>query len=175
MKTNSFLMVCVLGLLLLSYLEHKARPSEEQMSKQEVPSEPLVTVRSDEIVGIRVQDSHGCLMVDIERQAQAATEDLLGILMQARIVRRIRNPLSDLTAYGLVQPQVRISLLRHDRTIAQHVSIGNSNPLGSTMYAAVEGQPEVLLVGSYFLRAVDMMLSQVRGPAGSSDELACRP
>lgn len=175
MKTNGFLAVLVVSLGLLAYVERTVRPSDIQVSKQEGQKEPLLIVRPQEIIGIRIQDSRGCIVVRKEGPTLAAVDELLAILVQMRIVRRVQDPLSDVASYGLSQPAIRITLLRQDWTAAQGLSIGDSNPTGSAVYAFVEGSPEVLLVGSYFLRAVDMVLSRVRESMGSSDGLACRP
>jgi hypothetical protein len=162
MKTNGLLAILVLSLALFAYVERQGQPYASQVAEQGVKGEPLFPVRPENVAGIRIKDSHGCMSIGTEGQLRETAEKLLVILSQAQIVRRLALPLPDASIYGLEQPRTQIEILLQDNRIIQSVSVGSTNPSGSAVYVQEKGQPEVMLVGSYFLTALDMPLQKVR-------------
>ena len=173
MKTNGLLAILVLSLALFAYVERQGQPYTSQVAEQDVKGEPLFTVRPENVAGIRIKDSHGCMVIRTEGQLRETAEELLEILSQARIVRRFTPLLSAASIYGLESPRLQIEILQRDNRVVRNVSVGTANPNGNAVYMQEKDQPEVLLVGSYVLTALDMPLQEVRNKNDMIGGLPC--
>lgn len=175
MKENFFLSLFALSLAVLAYAERRAAPLPSPLTAPETASEPLFALRPEEITAIRVVDRQRCLVVrragDSVRQEEV--EHLRDAVTQARIVRRFTPASPDLSAYGLAAPTRRVEVLRSSDGQFQVVWIGGLNPVGSAVYARTKKESEVLLVGSYFLTALDMALQGMRTERNRSSDPAC--
>ncbi len=58
------------------------------------------------------------------------------------------NP-ADIRQYGLADPKITVTLLLKSKTPPVRLLVGNGSPTGISLYAMVEGEGTVILVGSY--------------------------
>src|SRR5262249_48183295 len=136
-------------------------------------SEPLFPSPLEEIDAITVLDARGCVSVRREGTITQSVEELGQSVVQARVVRRFSPPSADLSAYGLAPParQVEVKWARGARS--RRAAVGDLNPVGNAVYARVEDEPGVLLVGSYFLTSLDVALQGLRAEGGKVVERNC--
>lgn len=171
MKTNLFLAVLVFCLLLSAYTDRRPVQKTASVSAPESSSEPLFTLRPEEITVIKIIDPQNCLLIHSPpgQPRAEATDQLLAALAQARIVRRFSVPSGDLSAYGLTLTARRIEVFGAGEHKLQTIEIGTLNPLGNAVYAKRTDKTEVLLIGGYLLTALDFALRQMP----SANESAC--
>jgi hypothetical protein len=55
----------------------------------------------------------------------------------------------------------------------QVVNVGELNPVRNAVYARIQDDPDVLLVGSYFLTSMDMALQELRANSSVAVDLQC--
>ena len=68
----------------------------------------------------------------------------------------------DFPAYGLAPATWRIVLAGADGTSRSTLFLGHLNPIGNAVYTRWDDGEDVLLVGSYFLTAVDVVFERLR-------------
>jgi hypothetical protein len=161
-KSNALLSVLALSLALLSYIERSATPPPAFEGGQRLSSQPLFDVAPTEIDAITVVDRNGCVVVRKEALTSPRAEKLLESLLQARIIRHFVPELPDLSPYGLTVPGRRVVVKKIGRESSQAIDLGSLNPIGNAVYVRVQNDPDVLLVGSYFLTTLDMALQGLR-------------
>lgn len=173
MKTNLCLGLLALGLALLAYTEQHAVPPPAPAAVPQEASEPLFALQPEEIDAIRAVDQHGCMVVRRKAEMPQHVEALIDSITQARVIRHFPPASADLSSYGLAHPRRRVEVVRVNGERSQMVVMGNLNPVGNAIYARAQDGPEVLLVGSYFLTALDMALQGLRAEGHVSSDPAC--
>lgn len=171
MKTNLFLTLLAFCLLLSSYLAHHSTQKTVAVSRSEPSSEPLFTLRPEEITTVKISDRQHCLLIrnPPDQPRPEATEQLLVALTQARVVRHFSPLPADLPAYGVTQAVRRIEVFGAGEQHPQIVELGVLNPIGNAVYAKRTDSPEVLLVGGYFLTVLEFVIRQM----SSVNDLTC--
>jgi Domain of unknown function (DUF4340) len=172
MKGNILLGCVALGLALLAYSERQTVPLTPGAVLEEA-SQPLFFLHPEEIDAITVLDLHGCVSVRQEGTTPQDIEKLGQSIVQARVVRRFNPTSVDLSSYGLTHPVRRIEVQWGHGTQSRSVKIGNLNPVGNAVYAHIEGESDVLLVGSYFLTSLNMALQGLRAEGSKFVDLNC--
>ncbi|HEV8716298.1 MAG TPA: DUF4340 domain-containing protein [Candidatus Binatia bacterium] len=172
MKSNILLSFVAVSLVLLAYTERQAIPPTPGTVPEEA-SELLFSLRPEEIDAVRVLDAHGCVSVRREGTTSRDLEKLGQSIVQARVVRRFNPTSVDLSSYGLTHPVRRVEVKWAHGAQSQRVAIGNLNPVGNAVYAHIEGESDVLLVGSYFLTSLDMALQGLRAEGSKFVDLNC--
>jgi hypothetical protein len=175
MKTNLLLSLIAFLLAVLAYMESPTVPPFP-VPDVEATSEPLFALRPEEIAAVRVSDRQGCFMV---RAAETPAQEKIGRLFeavtQARVVRRFAPPLDDLSAYGLTRADRHVEVWRQGSEEHENVTVGHFNPIGNAVYARLGNGDEVLMVGSYFLTALDMAVQNLRTEAENLERCTDKP
>lgn len=163
MKTNLLLTALALCLFFTAYTDR--RPAQETKAIVETgsSSESFFPFRPEEVTAVKISDQQHCLLVRTtpDQSRPEVTEHLLSALTQARIVRRFPAPSADLSAYGLNEMARRIEVFGADGQKLQTITIGALNPVGNAIYANSTANADVLLIGGYFLTALDFALRQM--------------
>ena len=173
MRGNYFLGILALGLAVLAYTERRAAPPPTSVAELEVTSDPLFALQPEEINAIRVVDRHGCVSVRKDVMASQPTSALIDSVSQVRVIRRFPPAEADFSPYGLAHPTRRVEAIGGNGEQRQVVSIGELNPVRNAVYARIQGDPDVLLVGSYFLTSMDMALQELRANSPVAVDLRC--
>jgi len=77
------------------------------------------------------------------------------------------------SSYGLTHPVRRAEVKWAHGAQNRSVAMGNLNPVGNAVYAHIDGESDVLLVGSYFLTSLDMALQGLRAGGSKFVDLNC--
>lgn len=173
MKSNILLGFVALSLVLLAYTERRAVPPPAPVATPEESSEPLFSLQPEEIDAIKVLDAHGCVFVRKKGTNPQPAEELIVGIVQARVVRRFSPISMALSSYGLTHPVRRVEVTWANGTQSRSVILGDLNPVGNAVYAYVDGESDVLLVGSYFLTSVDMALQGLRAKGDIMTDPSC--
>jgi len=168
---NILLSLVAAGLLLPAYAERQALPLTPVAAPEEA-SEPLFPLPLAEIDTITVLDARGC--VSVRREVISQNVEKLGqSVAQARVVRRFSPPSADLSAYGLAHPARQVEVKWAHGAQSRSAAVGDLNPVGNAVYARIEGESGVLLVGSYFLTSLDLALQGLRAEGGKFVDPTC--
>jgi hypothetical protein len=171
LKGNILLSLVAAGLLLPAYTERQA-VSLTPVAAPPAVSEPLFPVPLAEIDTITVLDARGC--VSVRREVISQNVEKLGqSVAQARVVRRFSPPSADLSAYGLAHPARQVEVKWAHGAQSRSAAVGDLNPVGNAVYARIEGESGVLLVGSYFLTSLDLALQGLRAEGGKFVDPTC--
>jgi len=172
MRGNYLLSILALGLAVLAYTERRAAPPPTS-AELEVTGDPLFALRLEEISAIRVVDRNGCVFVGKEVMASQPAGALMDSVSRAHVIRRFPPAEADFAPYGLTHPTRRIEMIGGGEDQRQVVNIGELNPVRNAVYARIEDDPDVLLVGSYFLTSLDMALQELRANSPGAVDLKC--
>jgi hypothetical protein len=139
--------------LYVYYIELPAQRSEE---KQEKESQRLLTLEESEIGGLTVKTEAGEVALQQEPdqnwrilapvQAEAdrrQVQSLIRALVAGRVKRVVEEQGGSIEAFGLSRPTTEISLSAGSKT--EHLAIGDSGPLSSTLYVLRGSDQKVLL------------------------------
>ncbi|MEW6297524.1 MAG: DUF4340 domain-containing protein [Thermodesulfobacteriota bacterium] len=178
MIVNVLLSLFALFLAVLAYTESRTVPPADPVAGQGPRGESLLDLLPEAIGQVKIIDRHGCLIVCTvagDPGTQERVTPLLEAITQARIVRRFAPPTRDVSGYGLARPDRRIGVWRRGSSARKVVTIGGSNPVGNAVYARVGDTAEVVMIGSYFLAALDMAVQRVRAAGGGGrGPVACQ-
>ena len=172
MRTNVLLSLLALGLAVMAYAERSHVPASHAGSERRESGEPLFALQPEEINAIRVLDQRGCVLVR-KKGGQPLPEDLLDVVTQAHVTRRFVPATTDLSPYGLAQPARRVDVWWGAAPQVHTVVLGSRNPVGDAVYAQVAETPDILLVGGYFVTALDFALQRLRAEGKGDSVSAC--
>jgi hypothetical protein len=172
MRGNYLLSILALGLTVLAFAERRATlpPASAEL---EVTRDPLFALRLEETSAIRVVDRNGCVFVRKEAVTSQPASALMDSVSRAHVIRRFPPAEADFSPYGLVRPTRRVEVIGGDGERRQVVNIGELNPVRNAVYARIQDDPDVLLVGSYFLTSLDMALQELRAHSPVAADLKC--
>jgi len=170
-STLLLLLAAVVGGVLIYFLEIK--PGKPRDEKPETAKDAFSFKREDiagvtltrggETVTLENQDNKWLVKSPVNAAADdSAVNSLIGDLVSARVEREFPNPSPDaLKSYGLDSPAVKLDVkLKDGKT--QHVELGGKDPLGSSIYARLNGSPNVSVLGSSLLASADKPLNDWR-------------
>lgn len=158
---KSFLILLVLALG-LGYYAYFVEPTTESTRDVKLKREKVFTVESDQIESLTVTAASGetttlkkengtwkitvpsAMAVDAA-EVSAITTALAG-LEQERVVEE--NPPS-LKEFTLDPPRISLSFTKTGDAATHRLDIGVKTPMGSDLYAKVDGQTQVFLIGAY--------------------------
>jgi hypothetical protein len=167
MKINLLLTLLALCLFLAAYIDRHSPQKTKTLAEPKPSSEALFTLRPEEITAVKIIDQQRCLLVrnTPDQPRPEVTEHLLTALAQARITRRFPAPSADLSVYGLNETARHIEVFGEK---LQAVTIGVLNPVGNAVYGKRADSPDILLIGGYFLTALDFSLRQMSSARDST-------
>jgi len=175
-STLLLLLAAVVGGILIYFLEIKpGKPRDEKPA--ETAKDAFAGIKREEITGVTVTRGNETISLEnqdnkwlIKQPINAAADDsalnsLIGDLVSARIEREFNNPSAEaLKEYGLDSPAVKLEIkLKDGKT--HRVELGGKDPLGSSVYAKLDGSSNVAVLGSALLTSADKPLNDWRDRA----------
>ncbi|MGE0885773.1 MAG: DUF4340 domain-containing protein [Blastocatellales bacterium] len=170
-STLILLLAAVVGGILIYFLEikpGKPRDEEPETSKEafNFKREDITAIsvtRGGETVSLENQDNKWVIKQPVSAAADdSALNALIGDLVSARVEREFANPSADaLKEYGLASPAVKLEVRLKDGKTHQ-VELGGKDPLGSSVYAKLDGAAKVVVIGSSMLTNADKPLNDWR-------------
>lgn len=175
MKSNLFLSCFAVLLLLLAYTERSAPLPPVGVPARETTSTPLFLFPSAVIRKVSIRHGQQCVVVQTSVETRDLIREVSEMLWQGREVRRFSLPSADFSVYGLMPATWQLTFTEADETQRHALLLGHLNPVGNAVYARWQDDQEVLLVGSYFLTAVDVVFERLRSSslAGRVTEASC--
>ena len=167
MKTNLFLSCFAIILLSLAYTERRTLSPPTSASAEETTSALLFPLSPEAITKIRISNTQQCVVARKNAETMELFQEVSAMLLQGRVIRRFSPPVVDFSAYGLTPATWQIVLAGADETQPQVLWLGRLNPIGNAVYARWRDDKEVLLIGSYFLTAVDVVFERLRSSSHS--------
>ena len=162
MKTNLFLSCFAIILLLLTYAERRTLPPPTNASAEETTSTPLFPFSPEAVTKISLRNLDQCVVARKEPDTVEFLREISEMLLQGRVVRRFSPPVTDFSVYGLAPAPWQVALTDADDSRQPVLLLGRLNPVGNAVYARWDDGEDVLLVGSYFLTAVDVVFERLR-------------
>jgi hypothetical protein len=92
---------------------------------------------------------------------QDAVSSLLSSLSSLNADRLVEDKAADLTQYGLNQPSIELDVTTKDNK-PQKLQIGDDTPAGSAVFAKLDGDPRVFIIGSYNKSSIDKSANDLR-------------
>ena len=175
MKSNLFLGCFAVILLLLAYIERQVPQPPTSAPTKETTSAPLFLLSPEAVTKISIRNAQQCVVVRKNTETMDLLREVSAMLFQGRVVRRFSPSAVDFSAYGLVPATWQIVLTSAVEAQPQVLWLGRLNPIGNAVYARWLDDKEVLLVGSYFLTAVDVVFKRLRSSshAGVVADASC--
>jgi hypothetical protein len=137
----------------LYFFELPAKQAEERRESQQ---KALLTLSESEISGLRITTPEGPVAMQLKNpgnwviisplQAEADPREvqaLIRTLLTGKVTRVVEEQSSALTAFGLEHPVTEITITAG--STQEHISIGDSGPLTSTLYVLRGSDKKVLL------------------------------
>jgi hypothetical protein len=162
MKNNLVLSGFAIILLFLAYTERRTSPPSTSAPTEETTSAPLFLLPPEAVTKISIRKAQQCVVVRKNTETLDLLREVSAMLFQGRVIRQFSPPGADDAAYGLTPATRQIVLAGDDDTPQHRLLLGRLNPVGNAVYARWRDAKEVLLVGSYFLTAVDVVFEQLR-------------
>lgn len=163
------LAVIILALLLGVYLFlQKWNQSQEEAEETEAAAEQVMSVASDEIEELALQNGNGQFVFLKSEEGwvyeedadfplnQDTLDDAAGNLEEVTANRTLENP-AELSEYGLDSPAVQVTVKKTDGTELT-LQIGNVNSSTGDYYAKLDGEDEVYTIGSSVASAFESSL-----------------
>lgn len=170
-STLILLLAALVGGILIYFLEikpGKPRDEEPETSKEafNFKREDITAInvtRGGETVSLENQDNKWVIKQPVSAAADdSALNALIGDLVSARVEREFENPSADaMKEYGLASPAVKLEVKLKDGKSHQ-VELGGKDPLGSSVYAKLDGAAKVVVIGSSMLTNADKPLNDWR-------------
>ena len=159
MKEKHILIVAIILLLLISYYSlFEYGSSSKQQEKR--PGPPLFALIPAEVNKVEIKNSNGQEFIakregrrwvlvkgnQVEQWESKIKDFIVGLLMLVEIDRfKVEN--SQLKNYGLENPSYQITLTDiTDKTY--QLQVGNTNPVGTSVYVKFTESPEVIIAGA---------------------------
>lgn len=170
-STLLLLLAAVVGGVVIYFLEIKpGKPRDEQPDatkeafgfKREDITGVTVT-RGGETIALENQDNKWLVKSPVNAAADdSALNSLIGDLVSARVEREFPNASADaLKEYGLTPAAVKLEIkLKDGKT--RTVELGGKDPLGSSVYARLDGSPNVSVLAASLLTNADKPLNDWR-------------
>lgn len=156
-RTFLILLVVALGLgAYIYFIESKRNPSDLEKKDK------VFTVESSKIDSIEVKAASGetttlkkngtdwqIVSPDTMDADASAVTTLVSTLESLEISRVVSDNPSSVKDYGLDPPKYTVGYKLAGETAFHKLDVGDKTPTGSDLYARVEGQPKLLLVGAF--------------------------
>jgi hypothetical protein len=175
MKSNLFLSCFAIILLLSAYLERRTLSPPTGAPAEDTTSAPLFSLSPEAVTMLSLRNLDQCVVARKEADSVEFLREVSEMLLQGRVVRRFSPPVKDFSEYGLASATWQIALASGDDTLQPVLLLGRLNPVGNAVYARWDDSEDVLLVGSYFLTAVDVVFERLRSAsyAGTAIDASC--
>jgi hypothetical protein len=170
-STLLLLLAAVVGGVLIYFLEIKpGKPRDEtpetakeafSFKREDITA--VTVTRGGETIAMENQDNKWLVKSPVNAAADdSALNSLIGDLVSARVEREFPSPSADaLKEYGLTQPAVKLEIkLKDGKT--RTVELGGKDPLGSSVYAKLDGSPNVSVLAASLLTSADKPLNDWR-------------
>ncbi len=140
-----------------AYLYFWELPQEEAQQQEERQGLKLVTIPEEDISGLTIRspfppditlekqaDQRWRITAPLEADAQKQeVQGLLRALILGRVTRTLEETPSDLQPFGLEQPTLVVTV--KSETNSETITIGDSGPISSTLYAMRKDSKNILL------------------------------
>jgi hypothetical protein len=152
--------------------------SNHHKAEDATPATPaatkLLTIKDADVNKIEI-DKKGSEQVELARSngqwaitaphslsaEQDAVTGMLSVLSGLSAERVVEDHAIDLKQYGLADPSIKIDLTTKDGK-SQKVLLGDDTPTGSSVYAAVAGDPRVFTLANYAKTSLDKTTTDLR-------------
>ncbi len=165
MRYKGTLILLILVILLGLYLYIIELPSQEKKQQEEDRIQKIVSFEPNEAISLylsypkRLTDQEILLEKDSEDKWQIVkpitfpadqpeVESLLSSIGSMKVERVVEEKAQDLKAYGLDQPEIKVSVKLKDRE--EHLLFGDAAPVGSTIYVVKSGEDTVRLTDQFY-------------------------
>lgn len=173
-STLILLLAALVGGILIYFLEikpGKPRDEEPKVAKEafSFKREDIVGVavtRGGETINMEAADNKWLIKSPVNATADdTALNSLIGDLVTARIEREFASPSADaVKEYGLDSPAVKLEIkLKDGKT--HRIELGGKDPLGSSVYAKLDGSSNITVLGASLLTSADKPLNDWRDRA----------
>jgi len=190
-RSTWILLTTFVVLLAGAILWSRSKPGLEEAAQAGATptAEPLWSVPSTDIVGLRLEDLQTGVVVEVRRGDEQTPWRMIapveGPADAARVEWAVNSLLSprprgtlpatdDLAPFGLANPSRRVTVfLRGD--VARSFEIGRISPTGGVFYVAVPGHPEIVLLNEFSLADVLSLLDDLPYPSTATPGEALPP
>ena len=161
MAGKRLIILAILFCALLSYifLVENKKPDQEIQSgsslvkvfsiSQKKISEIDVVHGSNRAVFKNMGDEWHISRLQGPNKSQELVQSLISSIIDLVKIEVIDENPADITQYGLEDPKITVTLFLKSKAPPVRLLIGNESPTGISLYAMVEGEGTVILVGSY--------------------------
>ena len=157
------------------YWSNHRKPSSSSASSTAETTPKVLEIKPADVTGIKISRKDGEELALSKNDGgkwqitspkplaadQDAVSSLLSTLSPLNSDRLLNEKVTDLNAYGLAKPSVEISIAEKNKK-TEHLLLGDDTPAGSGVYAAVAGDPRVLIIASYNKSSLDKSLNDLR-------------
>ena len=180
-RRSTWILLAVFGVVLAGavlWSRSKPGPGEGASAGATPTAEPLWSVPSTDILGLRLEDLRSGAVVEVRRGDEQTpwrmTAPVDGPADAARVEWAVNSLLSprprgtlpapdDLAPYGLAEPSRRVTVFLRD-DVARSFEIGRISPTGGVFYVAVPGRPDIVLLNEYSLTDALSLLDELPYP-----------
>ncbi|HKX27984.1 MAG TPA: DUF4340 domain-containing protein, partial [Blastocatellia bacterium] len=175
MQRMTLILLLVAGLAGIGvyYFEVKPGKTPEEADKtklvfQNASREDITAInitRGAETINMELQDNRWMVKQPINTPAdEAALNQLIGTMANARIDSEFTPAADQLKSYGLAEPVVKIEIrLKNGQT--QRLELGNKDPIGTSAYGRINGAQNVSMLPIGLLSSADKPLNDFRDRA----------
>lgn len=93
---------------------------------------------------------------------------MVGLLLDAKSVEVVAENSNDLAQFGLDHPKAEVTIEAPGKPQPIKLAFGNENPTHTAIYAQIEGQPKVFLLGENLEYYQSLMFQWVEGKQGKN-------
>jgi hypothetical protein len=169
-STLILLLIAAVAGVVVYYLEVKpGKPRDEEPDKTKpafnFKREDLAAItitRGSETTNLEFRDNKWLITQPVNALAdESVLNSLVGDLVSARIDQEFNPSGGDLKSYGLTEPAVKLELKLKNGQV-HRVQLGSKDPLGSSVYAQIDGSQNVAILPSGVLTNSDKSLNDLR-------------
>lgn len=91
---------------------------------------------------------------------------MVGLLLNAKSVEVVAENSNDLAQFGLDHPKAELTVEAPGKPQPIKIAFGNENPTHTAIYAQIEGQPKVFLLGQNLEYYQSLMFQWIEGKQG---------
>jgi hypothetical protein len=170
-RSTWILLAAFVVLLAGAILWSRSKPGVEEAAQAGATptAEPLWSVPSTDIVGLRLEDLQTGVVVEVRRGDEWAANSLLSPRPRGTLPAT-----DDLAPFGLANPSRRVTVFLRGN-VARSFEIGRISPTGGVFYVAVPGHPEIVLLNEFSLADVLSLLDDLPYPPTATPGEALPP
>ena len=152
-----------------AYMYYVEQPKQEAAAKKktlyEAKAEDITALKlvySDREIDLAKQGDVWRMSKPVDAAGdESAVKSLINTVVSCEVTKELKEPSSDVKAYGLDAPFVTMTLTAGDKQLPKAL-FGKTAPVGSAAYVQREGEPAVLLVNSSCRAGADKQVKDLR-------------